>query len=189
MASRAKLAHAPDVRWADFIELDEDDLRELIDGQLLEVEVPTKLHEWVVSFLIIALGNWARQNGGIVLGSGYKVRINDRRGVMPDVQYFRRGRASTIGEQGLETGAPDLAVEVVSPTSSRYDRVVKLRWYAQIGVPEYWIVAPEEKTLTRLTLDGPTYRVTEPLTEEMTFNPDSFPGLSIELEELFTPGE
>ncbi len=44
--------------WDDFVALGEDDLRELIDGELRKVEVPTKLHEWVVMCLSIMLGSW-----------------------------------------------------------------------------------------------------------------------------------
>lgn len=189
MTSRASPEFRHDYRWPDFIQLAEDDLRELIDGELREIDVATKQHEWVVTFLAAVLFNWARVNGGLVLSSGYKIRIDDRRGVMPDVQYFRKGHERTGGDRGLESGAPDLVVEVVSPTSVRYDRVVKLRWYAQIRVPEYWIVDPEQRTLERLVLDGASYRIAEALTDEAVFAPDSFSGLGVSLEELFTlPG-
>jgi Uma2 family endonuclease len=187
MASRATPAPDPGYRWADFLALHEDDRRELIDGDLREVDVPTLLHEWVVTFIVSTLFNWARTNGGLVLASGYRVRIDDRRGVMPDVQFFRRGHAGRAGERGLESGAPDLVVEVVSPTSGRYDRVVKLGWYAAIGAPEYWIVDPEEGAVTRLVLEGTRYVIAEALTDEATFTPDSFPGLTLALQELFTP--
>lgn len=190
MASEATSVAARRHTWSDFIALDEDDLRELIDGQLMEVEVPTKLHEAVVLFLGAVLFNWTRANGGLVLASGYKVRISDSRGVMPDIQVYREGHERLGGEHGLEAGAPDLVIEVVSPSSARYDRVVKLGWYAQIGVPEYWIVDPDQRTLERLVLDRGSYRIAAALTDDATFAPDSFPGVSIVLTELFTiPGE
>lgn len=175
--------------WHDFVALGEDDLRELIDGELLEVEVPTKLHEWVVAYLLIALGTWARRHGGLLLGSGYKIRVSARRGVMPDLQYFRPGREQIGGEQGLTDGAPDLVIEVVSQGSRRYDRVIKLGWYRELGVPEYWIVDPEAQTIEQLVLDGSSYRIASSLAGESEFVPASFPELTILLRELWTiPG-
>jgi hypothetical protein len=54
-------------------------------------------------------------------------------------------------------GRPDLVVEIVFPSSQRYDRVTKLRWYAQLGVPEYWLVDAAARTLERLVLREGTY--------------------------------
>src|SRR5579863_4326116 len=86
--------------WQDFIRLDEDDLRELIDGELLEVEVPKRIHEHIVAQLITFLGPWSRQNdAGRVLGSGYKVRVTDRRGVMPDVQFYRKDNRADLAHE------------------------------------------------------------------------------------------
>jgi Uma2 family endonuclease len=127
----------------------------------------------------------ARQ-AGIVLASGYKVRIREDRGFMPDVQLFRRG-GRPVPSAGLDAGAPDLEVEVISPSSGRYDRIEKLQGYAEIGVPEYWIVDPERQTLERLLLDAPgTYRIADALAGDATFAPASLPGLVIELRELWT---
>ncbi len=173
--------------WDDFLALDDEDRRELIDGHLLEVDVPTMTHEEVVATLIYFLGAWARERkGGRVLASGYKVRISSRRGVMPDVQFFRTGNAAPGAQrEGLAEGRPDLAVEVVSPSSRRYDRVVKLAWYASIGVPEYWIVDPEARTLERLVLQGQSYVIADALSESDVFRPASFEGLVLPLAELW----
>jgi Uma2 family endonuclease len=172
--------------WQEFIALAEDDRRELLDGELLEIDVPTKLHEWVVALLVHRLTSWAMaRRAGIVLASGYKVRIRENRGFMPDVQYFARaGRPLPSG--GLDAGAPDLVVEVVSPVSRRFDRTIKAEGYAEIGVPEYWIVDPELRTLERLVLTGSAYRVAERWNGPGTFAPPSFPNLSIELSELWS---
>lgn len=147
--------------------------------------MPSKLHEWIVSVLVRLLGNWAAENGGMALPSGYKVRITDERGVMPDVQFLRRGNISAHASSGMESGHPDLVVEVISEQSRSYDRVVKLGFYAAIGVPEYWIVDPEAKTLERLVLDGNTYRVVEALAGDESFAPASFAGLIVSLRSLW----
>jgi Uma2 family endonuclease len=179
--------------WDDFVRLEEDDRRELIDGELVEVEVPTELHEYIVFMLSYFLAHWARpRRAGYGVVSGFKVRISERRGVMPDLQFFRRGNpaAGPIDRVALEDGRPDLAVEIVSPSSARYDRMTKLGYYASIGVPEYWIVDPAAHTLERLVLQGEKYLVAEVVGESSLFQPDSFDGLEVPLGELWAvPGD
>jgi Uma2 family endonuclease len=174
--------------WDDFVALEEDDRRELIDGELVEVEVPTLIHERIVTRLVVGLTVWADNGpGGFAVVSGYKVRISDRRGVMPDVQFFRRGNQPAADqEQGLVRGHPDLAVEVVSPSSRRYDRVKKLQWYAEIEVPEYWLVDPEGQTLERLVLRDGVYAIAESVGADDVFRPASFEGLEILLTKLWS---
>jgi Uma2 family endonuclease len=173
--------------WDDFVALDEDDLRELIDGELVEVEVPTRRHEDIVILLGYYLTAWSEAgHGGRACGSGYKLRVSDRRGVMPDLQFYRRGNdAARDQDTVLVRGRPDLVVEVVSPSSRRYDRVTKLRWYAQLGVPEYWLVDPETRTLERLVLRDGAYVIAAALAESETFGPDGFDGLEIPLAKLW----
>jgi Uma2 family endonuclease len=134
------------------------------------------------------LTNWADAgHGGEALGSGYKVRISNRRGVMPDVQFYRRGNELCVDqEQGLVRGRPDLGVEVVSPSSKRYDRVKKLHWYAQLGVPEYWLVDPEAQTLELLVVREGVYAIVESLGGDEEFRPASFEGVEIPLAKLWS---
>ena len=172
--------------WDDFVALEEDDPRELLDGRLVEMDVPTALHEWIVATLVHYLLTWAMaRRAGIVLASGYKVKIRNDRGLMPDVQYFRRGGRS-VPNQALDAGAPDLAIEVISPSSDRYDRIAKLASYAEIGVAEYWIVDPERRTLERFVLGASgRYGASETSTGDVSFAPASFPDLLIDLAELW----
>jgi Uma2 family endonuclease len=173
--------------WDDFVALEEDDLRELIDGELVEVEVPTDVHEYIVGRIASALTVWCDAgHGGRVLASGYKVRISDRRGVMPDVQFYRDGNQSSREQQtGLVRGHPDLVVEVVSPSSQRYDRVKKLRWYGELGVPEYWLIDPQARMLERLLLRDGAYSIAASHADDETFRPESFQGLEISLAKLW----
>ena len=173
------------MQWTDFIALPDDDRRELIGGELVQLEVPTLTHEHIVMMLGFFLTTWRMTGGGgFVLASGYKVRIDDETGFMPDVQYFRRGRS--IPEHGLEAGGPDLAIEVISPSSGRFDRGIKLESYGVIGTPEYWIVDPEQKTLHRYLLRGGELIVEEALVGDVIFRPSTFPSLEVPLRELWT---
>lgn len=176
--------------WRDFIDLDEDDPRELLDGRLVEIEVPTLTHEKIVKELTFSLEQWARpRNAGLVLGSGYKVRINDKRAWMPDAQFYRAGNSPAGQEQGLERGHPDLVIEVISPTSRSKDSVRKLYDYAAIGVPEYWLIDPEARTLTRLFLREGAYSIVEAVEGDAIFRPEGFEGLEIDLARLWSEGQ
>jgi Uma2 family endonuclease len=179
------IAGRPAVTWDEFVRLPDDDRRELIDGVLLEVDVPGFRHEHVVVKLLSRLDAWTEAHGGILLGSGYKVRISRTRGVMPDVQLYRASNPAKPGEAGLTSGHPDLAVEVISPTSPRYDRGLKKRWYAEVGVPEYWILDPEARTLERYVLTGDSYGVPQVLAGDDVLRPASFEGLEIRLQDLW----
>lgn len=185
----AEPAFRPPIRtWDDFIALDEDDPRELLDGQLVETETPGKRHEIIVALLVRLLGNWAAERGaGQVFASGYKVRVDRARGVMPDVQFYRADSTADLREEGCVAGRPDLVVEVISPRRRRFDRVTKLAYYAAIGVPEYWIVDPEERTFERLALDleNERYLLDVTLVDEAVFTSPSFPGLAVPLAELW----
>jgi Uma2 family endonuclease len=182
----SSVARAP-YTWDDFVALEDDDRRELIDGELVEVEVPTFDHEEIVIALGYFLRAWTEAgNGGRVVGSAYKMRVSERRGVMPDLQFYRAGNEAAKDQaQGLVRGRADLVVEIVSPSSRRYDRVTKLRWYAQLGVPEYWIVDPSARTLEGLTLRDGVYAIASSLEGDEVFRPESFPALEIPLAKLW----
>jgi Uma2 family endonuclease len=63
--------------------------------------------------------------------------------------------------------------------------VTKLGWYASIGIPEYWIIDPEARTIERLVLQTGTYLIAQTATEG-SFRPDSFVGLAIPVDEIWT---
>lgn len=135
--------------WA---QLDEDESGELVDGYLVEEEMPSFVHEAVVGWLIEVLRAWLISRGGFVAGSGVKIKVSARSGRMADViAYFRRGKFEA---RGLVTVPPDVAIEVVSPglADQRRDRIDKLDEYAAFGVRFYWIVSPELRTIEVLEL-------------------------------------
>jgi len=172
--------------WAEFVALPEEDRRELIDGWFVETEVPTLLHEKAIVALSGWLFFWAMQrNAGSVVSSAYKVKVSEKRGVMPDIQFYRTGNERDDQVQARTEGRPDLAVEVISPGSRKYDQVTKLNWYAQLGVPEYWLVDLEARTLHRFQLNGGTYSVREAVSDDAVLRPDSFPGLEIPLSTVW----
>lgn len=173
-------------RWSDFVALPEDDRRELVDGRLVEVEMPTKWHERMCAKLMLWLGAWAEKQGGLhVLGSGYRLRISESRGAVPDVQLLTDEVYENADVNGLEEGHPELVIEVVSPSSRTHDGLRKLDWYAQLGVPEYWLVNPDTRSLVAHRLQNGVYAIVQHADGDTVFKSKSFKGLKIPLAELW----
>jgi Uma2 family endonuclease len=126
--------------WAD---LPEDEEGELVDGWLVEEEVPDVLHELIVGWLLEKLVPWARARGGIAGGSEAKFAVAHNRGRKPDVTVFLPGRMPPA--RGLVRVPPEIAVEILSsrPRDRRRDRVDKAAEYAAFGIPWYWLVEQE----------------------------------------------
>lgn len=131
-----------EVVWEEYLTLLDDPAyknAELIDGQVVVV-TPNWLHQRIAAALIRVIGNW------VVAGSGRgevtfnpPVRITGRRAYLPDVAWYSEERLA-----GAETGGPpDLAVEVLSPSTRAFDLVRKREDCARVGVRELWIVDPE----------------------------------------------
>jgi Uma2 family endonuclease len=115
---------------------------------LLLVDEATESHEHIVAALIAHLYLRAQAGKfGRVYASGYKVRVDQRRRHVPDVRLYRPGSTETRETRGVSSDAPDLATEVIAPSSHRHDRVTKPTSYASIGLPEDWVGEPAARTL------------------------------------------
>lgn len=130
--------------WAD---LPEDEEGELVDGQLVEEEMGSPVHELIVMWLAQLLYGWVRPRGGIVFGSESKYAVKARRGRKPDLSLYLPGSVRPA-RLGVIRVTPDILIEVVSPSPRdiRRDRIEKLNDYAAFGVRWYWIVDPQVRT-------------------------------------------
>jgi Uma2 family endonuclease len=176
----------PPMSLEEWAGMDEDEPGELVDGHLVEEEVPTNLHEAVVAWLIWALRTWAAPRRGWVFGSEHKLGITPKRGRKPDVSMYLPGTRLSA-KASLSRKPPAVVVEVITPTPRdiRRDRVDKLREYAKFGVRDYWLVDPQGQLIEvfELGLDG---RYTVALTaSEGTIELPGFEGLKLDLDELW----
>jgi hypothetical protein len=105
--------------------LPEDEPGELVDGFLVEEEVPDYVHEIAIAWLIQTLRNWGSSRGALVAGSGAKFRVTPHRGRMPDLTVYLPGD-SKPPKRGLITTPPSIAVEVVSGTVLRKPHLMSI---------------------------------------------------------------
>ena len=104
--------------------------------------------------------------------------------LQPDLIFISNARAGIILENWI-AGAPDLVVEVLSPSTAAYDRATKLPIYAEAGVPEVWLIDPQAKLVEFLKLQGKKYFVEAPLAGDQTLASNLFPGWQLPLSDLF----
>jgi Uma2 family endonuclease len=157
---------------------------ELIDGVLVVPPSPSTAHMRVSGRLYSLIGDYLlpRQQRDFLFYAPFDVRLTEFRSVQPDLLYVNPARPGAL-TSGYADGAPDLVVEVLSPSNRVYDRVTKFGLYAEAGVREYWIVDPDDDTFTLYLLaDG--HFIEQPI-EDGIARSVVLPGLEVDLSALF----
>jgi Uma2 family endonuclease len=133
--------------YSDYARLPDDGNRyEVIDGEVLVTRAPGTDHQHVLANLMFALRSYVeRERIGIVLPDIDLLFVSGQF-LRPDLVVVPNSSRAGVTRRGVEM-PPALVVEVLSPTSSSIDRVKKPRRYGDFGIPEYWVVDPEEKVV------------------------------------------
>jgi len=139
--SRIALIPPRPLTFDEFVEMfNEDDDVELIDGMVVKRMAAQLEHEDLFGWLHTLLWDYVEATGqGVVLGSRTAVQIHTYRGRLPDLLFVRWGRRSIVKRKGVY-GAPDLVVEILSPTDKPSDIIALEADYRSIGVREIWLV-------------------------------------------------
>jgi len=172
--------------WEDVLRMPDDGNRyEFIGGRLYMTPAPVIRHHDVSHRLQSGLRRILEQTGhGRVFYAPVLVEFpgtSDR--VQPDILFVSNQRRGIVGEKQM-TGAPDLVVEILSPSTAHRDRGVKLDLYARCGVREYWIVDPDEDTVDVWRFgDGPGH---ERFAGKLPVRLDTERVGAIDLDEVFS---
>ena len=139
--------------FADVLAWDENERAEIIDGEPVMMAPPTTVHQLISMELSRQLGNYLEGKKCLAIPAPFAVRLFEKDGDNPeDVDTMVEPDISIVCDRdkldkhGCK-GAPDMVVEILSPSTQRHDRLVKLGLYQRAGVREYWIVSPEEQTV------------------------------------------
>lgn len=175
-----------DANWTldDLLAMPEDDnLYEIIDGELYVMTTPVPVHQRLSMRLSVVFYQAGEATGlGRVYASPIRVRLSERDIVQPDLLFIERDQLA-IETNDLIDGPPDIVVEIVSPSTRSKDRNDKATLYARAGVREYWQVDPRHRSVVVLTLTDGAY---EPRpSDDGVARSAVLPGLVVDLAALF----
>ena len=171
--------------YEDYKHTSDDKRYELLDGDLIMVPAPRIAHQRNSREIGILLSTFVTDNDfGEVFYAPCDVVLSDTDVVQPDLLFVSKERSYIITEENIR-GAPDLVVEVLSPSTAQRDRTLKRTLYALHGVPEYWQADTDAKNVLVLTLENGEYRVAGIYGEGQTLVSPLLPGFTLEIDRIF----
>ncbi len=171
--------------YADYRNAPEDKRYELLDGNLVMTPAPREHHQRASMNLAILLGQFIKRRGiGRVYAAPFDVVFSDTDVVQPDLSFISNERAHIITEENVQ-GAPDLVVEILSPSTADRDLTFKRALYARHGVQEYWLVDTDAKTVTVLVWDTAGFAEVGACGEGQTLESPTLAGFIIDPGEIF----
>ena len=177
----------------DFFELELPDEAthyfELLNGMLVRKNAPSGGHQFAQSEIFGRLFTYvSEKNLGRVFGSPTAVVLSEFDAPQPDILFLAKENMGKFDTEWGVKGAPDLIVEIVSPSSFRYDRFDKKDLYARHGVREYWLVDPTYKSIEIFSLkENGKYEIHAFGVEDESITSLVLEGFEMKMEGVFAP--
>ena len=178
--------------FADVLSWDEDERIEIIDGEAFMMATPSRIHQEISGELFRQLANFLEGKQCRVYPAPFGVRLFARDGdgpedvdtlVEPDISVVCD--RSKLDQHGCK-GAPEMVIEILSPSTLRHDRLVKLNLYQRARVREYWIVDPENRAVQVFRRDGgAALRICEEYGHTQVAKVSVLDGCFLELSKVF----
>lgn len=173
------------VSYADLERMPDDGRRyELYDGELAVVPAPLPRHQRALLNLADALRDYSDAHGGEVLVSPIDIVLSRYNVVQPDLVFFGPSRRHVVKADEPIRVPPDLAIEILSPSTASTDRGRKMRLLARFGLPEYWLVDPVAATIEVYVLVGSTLELRQAASGNDAVWSALFPDLVVPLSDV-----
>ena len=174
--------------YQDYLKLPEEPgyRYEVLEGVLVKDPSPNVMHQRVSRRLIRVLEDYFNEADpeGEIFFAPLDVTFQEITVVQPDLFYISGEQKKLVKEVRID-GPPTLVVEIISPSTSRKDRIQKRNIYLKYGVQHYWLVHPKERTLECFALRDSAYAlIASGMDEDVVEHPD-FPGFSLDLASLW----
>ena len=172
--------------YEDYVLLPNDRNRhEILEGELTVTPAPSTKHQTASGNLFVLLAHHIKQRDlGKLFHAPIDLILESTSVLQPDLLFVSKARQNIITERAVE-GAPDLVIEILSPATSRTDRITKAQIYSRHRVRAYWIVDPEQEVIEIYLLEADGYRLAAMLQGKTpTFAPP-FQELEVAAADLF----
>lgn len=157
---------------------------EIIDGVRYEFQAaPGISHQQIITYFLTKMDDTCTP-AGLVLTSPIDVKFDDENEFQPDVVYISNDNMHIVTEKKI-IGAPDIIVEVLSPSTSDNDKIRKKAVYERFGVKEYWIVDPVHLFVDQFVLNNNKYVLQQTYGKGDTIHSELFSCINIELKPIF----
>ena len=175
--------------YEDYLNIPGDDRYELINGEFILVSAPGTGHQTVEIRLGARLYIFIEEDNdlGRIYTAPTEVVLTDPEGIniiQPDIIFVSKEREHIITPANIQ-GAPDLIVEILSPSTGRRDRTAKRDLYARHGVGEFWLADPDAQTVTVMLLKDGKYEVVGNYGIEDALTSPTLEGFSVRLDSIF----
>ena len=175
------------VGYTDLLNMPEDGRRyEIHGGELVVVPSPLPCHQFAVLQIATRLNDYRRESGGIALVAPLDIVFDEHDVVQPDVVFFRAERRHLVQPHAVTRAAPDIAIEVVSPSTAAVDRGRKMGLFERHGVPEYWIADPIRRQFEVYVLVDGAYLQAQVASSGDTVRSVLLPDLTFPVAAIFT---
>lgn len=162
----------------------EEERYEIIEGIRYELKpAPTVAHQQISGSLHIMLYQTCHSNGTI-LYSPIDVYLDEDNQFQPDLVYILHENAGIIKEKRIE-GAPNLVVEILSPSTSTNDKIRKKRQYERYGVQEYWLIDPIYRTVDQFILNEGKFDLIDTYSLSDSLSSPKFACIDVDINRLF----
>ncbi len=180
IAERLKLTYEDLRRFPD-----DGKRHEIIDGEHVMTPAPNTNHQNASGNLFALLHAFVRHhNLGRVFMAPFDVAFSKFDVVEPDLVFISRARESILTAANAQ-GAPDLVVEILSPSTEDMDRQTKFKLYQKFGVREYWIVDPDKETIEIFVAGAGGYELLGPFSRGQSVRSDVLTGFACSVDEVF----
>ena len=173
--------------YEDYLTTPEDDRYELLDGDLMMVPAPNLRHQRVQRNLGQKLNQFIQERDlGELFYAPCDVFLSNTDVVQPDLLFVSREREHLLSDGEKVRGAPDLVIEILSPSTETKDRGLKRDLYGRHGVTEYWLVDPIAETVSIHRQRGGVLAAVDTFGRGQTLRSLLFAGLELRLDDIFS---
>ncbi|MBC7553227.1 MAG: Uma2 family endonuclease [Taibaiella sp.] len=176
--------------YADYLKWQFEERVELIKGKIFKMSRPDRMHQEISGYLFLAIGNYLKGKQCNVYSAPFDVRLPRKSKddndiitvVQPDISVICN--KSILDFKGC-LGAPDIVVEILSPSNNVVELKNKYEIYEEAGIKEYWVVSPQDKTFLVYTLVNGRYVPSRLMVAGNVVHSAVLEGFSLDLQDMF----